>query len=151
MLIAAAAMSAHSAQALSLPDCTRVTHPSHGGEAAHRDFGNGRGLWQSWWSHEGTVTDMTLMDCPTGAALTFRSAEERISDRLPFDRTERAVRAIEINESGSRVFATFERIAADLKNIAVDIQITKLSQEPCACAALYPDARGDRLEFKLGG
>ena len=40
--------------------------------------------------------------------------------------------------------------AFDLSGIARDITITTLDAEPCACAALYPEARGDKTEFTLG-
>ena len=81
----------------------------------------------------------------------FRTAEERMTDRGSFDRTERALAIIDTHESGARVFATFERMAADLNKIARDIDIKVLGAEPCACAALYPGSRGEKTEFKLGG
>lgn len=139
------------AVALSLTDCDRTTHISHGGEADHVDLGQGRVMWRDWWSQEGTATSFVLVDCAPGAALTFRTAEENMGNRLPFDRTEKALAVIQRHESGDRAFATFARMAADLDGIARDIEITTLTQEPCACAALYPEARGDKTAFKLAG
>ena len=141
---------AGTAQALTLNDCNRTTHISHGGEADHRDLGEGRGMWREWWSQEGTATAVAIVDCGPGVALTFRSQEENMGARLPFDRTEKALAILERHENGARAFATFDRIAADLDGIARDIEITTLTEEPCACAALYPDARGDKTGFALG-
>jgi hypothetical protein len=138
------------AQALTLPDCTRTTHISHGGEADHRDLGEGRVMWRDWWSQEGTATGFKLVDCAPGHALMFRTAEENMGPRLPFDRTDKALKVVDRHESGSRAFATFERMAADLEKIARDIEIVTLQSEPCACAALYPQARGDKTAYEEG-
>jgi len=59
-------MIASTAQALTLDQCTRTTHISHGGEADHRDLGDGRVIWRDWWSQEGTATDYVIMECTTG-------------------------------------------------------------------------------------
>ncbi|MEX0369489.1 MAG: hypothetical protein AB3N09_02590 [Tateyamaria sp.] len=135
---------------MTVSDCDRTTHISHGGETAHTDLGGGRVMWRDWWSQEGTATSFTLVDCAPGTALRFRTQEENMGNRLPFDRTDKALAVIDRHESGARAFATFDRIAADLDDIARDIEITTLDAEPCACAALYPDARGDKTEFMLG-
>lgn len=139
------------AQALTLTDCDRTTHISHGGETDHVDLGEGRVMWRDWWSQEGTSTSFTLVDCAPGTALKFRSQEENMSARLPFDRTKKALAIIDRHEAGARTFATFERIAADLDGTAKDVELTTLTAEPCACAALYPEHRGDKTEFMLGG
>ena len=141
-------LSTQGAAALSLADCDRTTHISHGGETAHRDFGMGRVAWLDWWSQEGSAKWITLVDCAPGAALRFQTQEENMGARLPFDKTDQAIAIIERHESGARAFATFERIAADLSGIARDITITTLDAEPCACAALYPDARGGKTAFQ---
>lgn len=141
--------SVDAALALSLSACERTTHISHGGEADHKDLGEGRVMWRDWWSQEGTATNFAIVDCAVGRALMFRTAEERMTQRGPFDRTEKALKVIETHESGARVFATFERMASDLKKIARDIEIKTLGDEPCACAALYPKARGDKAAFEL--
>ncbi|MEO1363796.1 MAG: hypothetical protein AAFU86_08485 [Pseudomonadota bacterium] len=151
LLAAIAAMLGQQAMALTLTDCDRTTHISHGGEAEHRDLGEGRVMWRDWWSQEGTATSFALVDCAPGTALTFRTQEENMGARLPFDKTAKALTILERHETGARAFATFERIAADLKGTARDITITPLDAEPCACAALYPEARGDKTEFMLAG
>lgn len=138
------------AVALSLTDCDRTTHISHGGEADHVDLGEGRVMWRDWWSQEGTATSFSLVDCAPGTVLTFRTQEENMGNRLPFDRTDKALAVIDRHQSGARAFATFDRMAADLDGIARDINIITLDAEPCACAALYPEARGDKVEFMLG-
>lgn len=149
-IFAISLMLANPAVALSLAECDRTTHISHGGEADHVDLGEGRVMWRDWWSQEGTATSFSVVDCAPGTALTFRTAEENMGDRLPFDRTEKALAVIDRHESGARAFATFDRIAADLDGIARDISITTLDAEPCACAALYPAARGEKAAFLLG-
>lgn len=137
--------------ALTLQECDRTTHISHGGEADHVDLGEGRVMWRDWWSQEGTATSFAIVDCGPGAALTFRTQEENMGARLHFDKTEKALAILERHENGARAFATFDRIAADLNGTVKDIDFTTLDAEPCACAALYPEARGDKTEFKLAG
>ncbi|WP_299296668.1 hypothetical protein [uncultured Tateyamaria sp.] len=149
-LAAVVALIGGQAIALTLIDCDRTTHISHGGEADHVDLGEGRVMWRDWWSQEGTATSFTVVDCGPGTALTFRAAEDNMGTRLPFDRTDKALAVIKRHESGARAFATFDRMAADLDGIARDIDIITLDAEPCACAALYPEARGDKTEFMLG-
>ena len=137
------------AAAVTLPDCTRTTHVSHGGEADHRDLGEGRVMWRDWWSQEGTATSYSIVDCAPAKALTFRTAEENMGRRLPFDRTRRALQIIERHQSGARVFATLERMAEDLEDAARDVQVKMLDMEPCACAAVYPEAWTGQTRFAL--
>ncbi len=137
--------------AVSLADCMRTTHISHGGEDMHRDLGEGRVMWRDWWSHEATASTYVIVDCAEGRALRFLTAAENLSDEPPFDRTEAALKIVERHESGARVFATLERMAADLEDEARKISIETLSTEPCACAALYADARDYREAFQLDG
>ena len=149
-LLVAAGLAAP-AQALTLGDCTRVTHISHGGEADHVDLGEGRVMWRDWWSQEGASTDFNIVDCAPGDVLRFRTAEENMNARPPFDRTEDAMGIVARHETGSRVFATLDRMADDLKKIARDVTVEMVNEENCACAALYPDARGEKMEFRLEG
>ena len=142
---------AEAATALALSDCARTTHISHGGEDMHRDLGEGRVMWRNWWSQEGTATDYVIVDCDEGKALSFRTQEENMGDRPPFDRTNAALEIVETHESGARVFATLERMAADLERKVRDVNMTTLDAEPCACAALYAGLRGDKDKFVLGG
>jgi len=137
------------AQALTIAECDRTTHISHGGEADHVDLGEGRVMWRDWWSQEGTATDFAIVDCAPGAALRFRTQEENMGPRLPFNRTDKALAIITRHESGARAFATLDRMAADLDGTAKDIRLETLTQETCACAALYPEARGGKTEFAL--
>ncbi len=137
--------------ALTLADCKRTTHPSHGGEVRHTDLGEGRVMWTDWWSQEGTAKGFSIVECANGEMLRFRSAEENMGPRSAFDRTDDALEVLERHQSGARVFATFERIAADLEFIARDIVITTETTENCACAAAYPELRGDKTEFMLAG
>lgn len=136
------------AVALTLTDCDRTTHISHGGEADHRDLGEGRVMWRDWWSQEGTAKWINVVDCGPGTALRFQTQEENMGTRLPFNRTDAALAVIDRHEAGARAFATFDRIAADLDGIARDIEITTLDAEPCACATVYPEARGDKTPFE---
>ncbi|WP_253186828.1 hypothetical protein [Roseobacter denitrificans] len=145
-----ALLASGAAQALSIEACTRVTHISHGGEADHVDLGEGRVMWRDWWSQEGSATDITVMDCAPGTALRARAAEENMNARFPFDRVEDALKVIATHESGARVFATLERMADELEEFARDVRIETLNTETCACAAFYPEARGDKTEFVLG-
>ena len=142
------AICAQQVTGLSLPDCTRTTHISHGGEADHRDLGEGRVMWRDWWSQEGTATAFSIVECGSGEALMFRTAEENMGARLPFDRTVAALKVVERHESGARAFATFERMADDLDRIARDIEIKALDMQPCACAAAYPGLLGNMKPFE---
>jgi hypothetical protein len=149
IISAALALIATEGAALALSDCRRITHPSHGGEFGHRDLGEGRVIWVDWWTQEGSFKGFSLVDCGPGEMLRLRSAEENMG-RLPsFDRTDEVVRVLDRHQSGDRVFATFERIAADLEFIARGIEMITLTEETCACAAAYPDLRGEKTEFVL--
>ena len=136
------------AHALTLTDCDRTTHISHGGETAHQDLGDGRVMWRNWWSQEGTATDLVIVDCAPGTALTARLAEENMGTRLPFDRTDKGLRIVAEQNAGARTFATLPRIADALDGTARDIDVTTLTKEPCACAALYADLRGDKMKYE---
>jgi len=108
-------------------------------------------MWIDWWSQEGTAKSISMVECASGETLRFRMAEENMGRRAMFDRTDDVIDILERHQSGARVFATFERIAADLDNIARDIEIATLTQETCACAAAYPELRGEKTEFQLAG
>ena len=146
-----ATLIASQASALTLADCKRTTHPSHGGEIRHADLGEGRVMWMDWWSQEGTAKGFALVECASGEMLRLRSAEENMGRRSAFDRTDEALEVLERHQSGTRAFATFERIAADLEFIARDIAITVETTENCACAAAYPTLRGEKTKFMLAG
>lgn len=139
------------ASALTLSDCTRTTHISHAGQADHADLGEGRVMWRDWWSQEGTATGFTLVECATGAALTMRAQEENMGSRTAFFRTDDVLDILDRHHSGARVFATFDRMAVDLETVARDVEQLTLTDETCACAAAYPDLRGEKTEFVLAG
>ena len=42
---------------------------------------------------------------------------------------------------------SFERLAKALDRVGRDIEIATFSDEPCACAAAYPDLRGQKEPF----
>ena len=151
IISAALMLIAGEAAALTLSDCRRITHVSHGGQYGHRDLGEGRVVWVDWWTQEGSFKGFSMVDCADGEMLQFRTAEENMGRRPAFDRTDAAIAVLERHQAGARVFATFERIAADLENIARDIAITMPTQESCACAAAYPELRGEKTEFTLDG
>ncbi|MEL6609905.1 MAG: hypothetical protein AAFO93_13420, partial [Pseudomonadota bacterium] len=151
MALAAATyvMGALPAAAIDLSACARTTHISHAGEAGHRDLGEGRVAWGDWWAQEGTSTDIMVVECASGDAVRARVAEANMSSEPAFDKTDRAISAIEQVHSGARVFATLDRVAAALDRDARRIERVTLTSEPCACAALYPEARGDKPAFEF--
>ncbi len=136
-------------QALTPEDCNRTTHVSHGGEAGHRDFGGTRVGYAEWWSQEGVYTDLVVMECGTGAFLRTRVREERVSDRY-FDRTEKAADLIERALAAAPELFSFRRLAEALDGTGRDIEIGRTDIETCACAAFYPEARGDKTPFAAG-
>lgn len=146
-----ASLAASGMAAPSLSSCTRTTHISHGGEDMHRDLGEGRVMWREWWSQEGTSTDYVIFDCAPGEGLKFRTAEENMGSRPPFDRTGAALDLVRSHERGSRLFATLDRIAEDLNGAARDIVLFELTREPCACAALYGSLRGAKQPYDPKG
>ena len=136
------------AAALTLAECDRTTHISHAGESDHRDLGAGRVVYVEWWSQEGVYDDAVLVNCETATALTTRVREARISDRAEFDVSRKALGLIEVELTASPALFSFDRLAQNLKGTGRDTKITTLMEEPCACAALYPDLRGDMTPFE---
>lgn len=135
--------------ALELSQCDRITHVSHGGEDQHQDLGEGRVMWRTWWSQEGTATDFTIMECASGEALRFRTAAVNMGNEIPYDRTDDALKVIERHERGARVFATLARMAEDLDGIAREVSISLDAAQSCACAARYPEMQGEKSVFEL--
>ncbi|MEM6824191.1 MAG: hypothetical protein AAF566_03690 [Pseudomonadota bacterium] len=138
------------AAALSLEDCDRTTHISHGGETDHVDYGEGRVGYAEWWSQEGVSRDLVVVECASGRSLRVRTHEERITDRLIPDRTRKASGIISEELRGSAALFSFERLATRLKPVGEDIEIAALTAEPCGCAALYPGLRGEKSAFEGG-
>ncbi len=141
-------MFASPVQAFTLADCTRVTHLSHGGEAGHRDFGGGVVGWANWWSQEGVEDVILLADCGEGRVLRTVTRSENMVPGVPFDRTDRALAVIE-PMLASPVMRGFEQIADRLTDLRLDPRLEPLTTEPCACAAAYPELRGDRPAFEM--
>ena len=137
------------AVALTLGDCDRTTHISHGGESMHRDLGAGRVSYVEWWSQEGVYNDVVLANCETGKFLRTRVREERISNRVTFDVSKKAAGLIEVELTSSPALFSFERLADALKGTGRDMEIAQLEFEPCACAAQYPELRGGKTPFEV--
>ncbi|MEM8579965.1 MAG: hypothetical protein AAGF50_02050 [Pseudomonadota bacterium] len=136
--VAAVLLAASPAVALDLASCERVTHPSHGGEDAHRDLGGGYVMYRNWWSQEGAFHDYVVADCAAGRALSLRAHEERISDRPPFDRRPAVERRLEAFAGWDPLFYDLDRLASTLAREAKDLRVANFSDTPCACAAAYP-------------
>ncbi|MEL6799326.1 MAG: hypothetical protein AAFO80_05570 [Pseudomonadota bacterium] len=148
-LAVVALLCAMPAAALTLADCDRTTHVSHGGEGGHRDLGAGRVLYGEWWSQEGVYIDLVVANCATGQRLRTRTREEYISDRAPFDRTDTALGIIETELGAAPELFSLTRLARALEHTGEDIEVATLEAEPCACAAVYPEMKGDRTPFAL--
>ncbi|MEO0916207.1 MAG: hypothetical protein AAFY31_04380 [Pseudomonadota bacterium] len=137
------------AAALTLGDCRRITHVSHGGAAGHVDFGAGRVGWVDWWSMEGVFTDFTVADCKTGKFLRTRVREERMSPRPPFDRREAVRGIIETEMQVAAALFSFERLRDAIHPKGKDIEVAVRATEPCACAAAYPELRGSKTPYEV--
>ena len=148
MVFGAVACLATPAVALTLAECERTIYVSHGGESDHRDLGAGRVAYVEWWSQEGVYNDVVLAHCESGKFLRTRVREERISERGPFDASQKAAKIIEVELTASPALFSFERLADALKGTGRDIEIAQLESEPCACAAQYPELRGSKSPFE---
>lgn len=136
------------AVAVTLAECDRTIYISHGGESMHRDLGAGRVEYVEWWSQEGVFNDVVLANCESGKFLRTRVREERISARAPFDVSKKARKLIDIELTASPALFSYERLADALKGTSRDTEIALLADEPCACAALYPELRGTKTPFE---
>ena len=137
------------ASALTLAECQRITHVSHGGVAGHVDYGAGRVGWVNWWSQEGVFTDLTVADCRTGEFLKTRVREDNISSRPPFDRRETVRAIIETEMTGAPTLFSFQRLREAIHPKGKDIEVAVAIAEPCACAAAYPELRGDKTPYEV--
>lgn len=137
--------------ALAPEACKRTTHISHGGEVFHRDLGEGRVIWLDWWGQEGTFHELVLVECASGETLRFRTHEHNISGKREYHKTERAWDVVQEAHEGARVFATLPRIADAVKDarVAENITLTTTQSETCACAAFYPEQRGEKTAFEF--
>lgn len=146
----AAVLTAGQVGAVTLAECDRTTHVSHGGETGHRDFGAGRVGFAEWWSQEGVFTDLVIADCGSGDFLRTRVREDSISDRW-FDRTDDAVAIIMTEMEAAPALFSFDRLARSLERVGRDMEIASNSAETCACAALYPELRGNKTPYEEAG
>ncbi len=90
---------------------------------------------------------MVLMRCEDGQFLRTRTREERISDRW-FDRRAEASRIIETELQSAPSLFSFATLERSLKGVGRDIEIATAARETCACAAAYPELRGDKAPYE---
>ncbi|MEM9795109.1 MAG: hypothetical protein AAF919_01380 [Pseudomonadota bacterium] len=134
--------------ALDLAACTRVTNPSHGGEARHVDMEGDWVAWIEWWSQEGVFTDLKVADCVDHRLMTARLREENIRDRA-FDRRAAAAQAFDTYARRASAFYDLDELATAMERVARDVRVEPMMAEVCGCAALHPEARGGLDAFAL--
>ena len=134
--------------ALDLAQCDRVTHLSHAGAARHMDHGDGHVSWVTWWAQEGVYTDLNVADCSDQTMLTSRLREENIKDRA-FDRRDAGAEIFDRHIRRASAFFSLQDMADDLTRIGLETTVRPMASEVCACAAAYPDSRGDLTAFEL--
>ena len=129
--------------------CDQVTHASHGGVSDHRDVGRGKVMWVDWWAQEGVSKDVWLADCRSGIAMSLRTWEERMGDRLVIDRTDSVLDTITHQAETAPAFFTIDRIAPLVRDQGADLLIARYGEETCGCHAAYPDLRGAKTPFEV--
>lgn len=134
--------------ALELGQCDRVTHLSHAGAARHMDHGDGHVSWVSWWAQEGVYTDLHVGDCTDQTVLTSRLREENIRE-FAFDRREAGADILDRHTRRASAFFSLQDLADDLSRLGLTAEVAPMDAEVCACAAAYPDSRGDLTAFEL--
>ena len=145
---AMAVLAAGPAPALALSDCVRVVRGWNGWETQHRDLGGGRVAFAERWSAEGTYLDVIVADCATGETVRSRVREEMVKPRPAFDRTAAALAVIDRHARRSPALFGIGALAEDLSDIGEDTAVQVDTAENCACAALYPELRGDKTAFE---
>lgn len=128
--------------------CDRVIPLSNGGAGAHRDLDDGTVMWVEWWAQEGNFHDVWLAECRTGTALSLRTWEERIKSRYVAKKTRRVMDKIVRQSQAASAFFTIDRVADVVRKDGVDLTIAMYHHEFCACAAAYPELRGEKAPFK---
>lgn len=146
-----AILAAGQAGAVTLEACERVTLISHGGEAGHRDFGGGRVGFAEWYFHEGAYVDLVVEDCAKGEFLRTRVREERIKPDREFNRTDKVIAIIEREMAASPFLFSFRRLDQAIGRMGADTEVVSTHSETCACAALYPEHRGDKTPYEEAG
>ncbi|MEL6207224.1 MAG: hypothetical protein AAFR47_18185 [Pseudomonadota bacterium] len=132
---------------LALDDCIRVVRGWNGWEVGHRDLGAGRVAFAETWSAEGVYTDIYVSDCETGESLRTRTRQELMSEAPPFDRTRRAVEVVDRHARRHPALFGIDMLAEELSGIGEGTTTFVTPDELCACAAFYPELRGDRTPF----
>jgi len=133
----------------SVAQCDRITNVSHGGLGDHVDMGAGKVMWTEWWSQEGVYDNVWLADCRTGIALDLRTHEERITDRFILDQTDKVRATITRHAEAAPAFFTIDRVAPLIRRDGRDLHIQQYAGEFCACAAAYPELRGDKTPYEV--
>lgn len=134
------------AEATSVASCTR-TLAVHGEENRHTDLGGSLVMWGELWSNQGFYDDLYMADCASGEALRARMASQGVTEAIPYDRRNDAGEALTTLLSGSMAFLNLDRAEAALTGVRVPVERLQLTDEPCACAVFYPEARGDKRPF----
>ena len=135
--------------AMTLDACARPI-ATHGEEYGHTDLTGGLVLWGERWSNQGFYEDIHMANCQTGEALTGRMVSQGMREAIPYDRRAQAGEALQTLLAGSVAFLNLDRAETALDSVRVPVERTVLRDEPCACAALYPEERGDRFPFQAG-
>ncbi|MEM1432185.1 MAG: hypothetical protein AAGG09_22225 [Pseudomonadota bacterium] len=136
------------AAALALEGCVRVVKGWNGWEIRHRDLGHGRVAFAESWSAEGTYLDLIVTECDSGDTVRTRVREEMVKDRPAFNRTARGVEIVDRHARRSPALFSIDALAADLADVGEDTDVRRVPAEFCACAALYPELRGEKTAFE---
>ena len=139
------ALLASPAAAVSAGDCLRRVD-TYAFERDQTDLGLGRVSWTWSWTAEGVADDLFLADCASGEAIAARKRDENMTSPVPYDRRPRARRVLETLKQGPQ-FLTMARATEAFEDQRIPVRALTLSHEPCACAAFYPEARGDKTPF----
>ncbi len=135
------------ARALTLNDCTRSVNV-HGEEYGHTDLTGGLVMWGERWTNQGNADDLFMAECQSGNALTARMMSQGMQEAIPYDRRAQAGSAMSNLLEGSMAFLNLDRAEDALESARVPVERMVLAKEPCVCAALYPDAVGNKTPFE---
>ena len=117
-------------------------------EHTHSDLGEGLVGWVWSWTAEGVADDIIIADCRSGATLTARARSERMKEDIPYDRRRPAMREIlRLTRPEARAFFSLEELGAALDKVRVPSELAEVTQENCACAAFYPELRGNKAPY----
>ena len=117
-------------------------------EHSHSDLGDSLVGWFWSWTAEGVADDMIVAECGSGKTLTARARSERMTETIPYDRRQAAMREIlRLTRPEARAFFTLEGLREALQDVRVPSEIASVAEENCACAAFYPGLRGDKTPY----